>query len=69
MGPHQARGLDQMALLSPLPYGTGSSYTSTSLYVSMAWCLMKKRNNFTFHQYRVVQCVTYRMLDQPIRLL
>lgn len=69
MGSLQARGLDQMALLSHPPYGTGCSYTSTSLYISMAWCLMKKRNNFTFHQYRVVQFVTYRMLDQPITLL
>jgi len=24
------------------------SYTSTSLYVSMAWCLVKQRDNFTF---------------------
>jgi hypothetical protein len=39
----------------PSPSGTAIknewSYTSTPEYVSMAWCLVKHRDNFTFTLY------------------
>jgi hypothetical protein len=34
------------------------SYTSTSQYVFMAWCLVKRRDNFTFYLYLTCHKIT-----------
>jgi hypothetical protein len=46
------------------------SYTSTPQYVFMAWCLVKHRDNFTFHLYLLPPPpATSRLLDSNVLLI
>jgi hypothetical protein len=64
------RSVKMTSHLNVLPRSKNAcSYTSTPQYVSMAWCLVKHRENFTFHAFCSVSiALGYGLDDRGSRL-